>query len=156
MAWAWSPVFVKLKLTLSEQVRRVLKQKWYRFRLRHGLHTSGRRRNSRTSSFFLTSATEVHPLRALKNKMCPDFARDEMLGNMNTLENRRGVNGSHVQCKQPASACDTDSEEHDQPRKLCACASCCWTRGDNPDVYCACCDDNCEVEHNPNDSNVAC
>ncbi|KAL4222816.1 Corticotropin-releasing factor receptor 1 [Mactra antiquata] len=43
---------------LNGEVRRVIKQKWYRFRIRHGRTTSGRRRSSRTSSFFLPSGTE--------------------------------------------------------------------------------------------------
>lgn len=53
------------------QVRRVIKQKWYRFKIQHVPRSSRRRRSSRTSSFFLSPNTEVHPLRALKNKMCP-------------------------------------------------------------------------------------
>lgn len=43
---------------LNGEVRRVIKQKWYRFKISHGCHSSGRRRSSRTSSFFLTSGTE--------------------------------------------------------------------------------------------------
>ncbi|XP_045168430.2 corticotropin-releasing factor receptor 2-like isoform X2 [Mercenaria mercenaria] len=43
---------------LNGEVRRVIKQKWYRYRIRHGRHPSGRRRSSRTSSFFLPSGTE--------------------------------------------------------------------------------------------------
>lgn len=41
---------------LNGEVRRVIKQKWYRYRIRHGRHP--RRRSSRTSSFFLPSGTE--------------------------------------------------------------------------------------------------
>ncbi|KAH3719968.1 corticotropin-releasing factor receptor 2-like [Dreissena polymorpha] len=43
---------------MNGEVRRVIKQKWYRFKLQHGLGVSNRRRNSRTTSFFLASTTE--------------------------------------------------------------------------------------------------
>lgn len=44
---------------LNGEVQRVIKQKWYRFKIRHVLHTSGRRRSSRTSSFFLSQTEDV-------------------------------------------------------------------------------------------------
>lgn len=73
----------------------MIKQKWYRFKLQHGLGVASRRRNSRTTSFFLTSTTEVHPLRALKNKMCPDFDRGAIASSMGQFDNG-GLNNQHV------------------------------------------------------------
>ncbi|XP_060064930.1 calcitonin gene-related peptide type 1 receptor-like [Ylistrum balloti] len=46
---------------LNGEVRRVIKRKWYRFKIRRFLQSGGRRRSSRTSSFIL-SQTEVQDL----------------------------------------------------------------------------------------------
>ncbi|WAQ94292.1 CRFR1-like protein, partial [Mya arenaria] len=98
---------------LNGEVRRVIKQKWFRFRLRHGMHND-RRRNSRTSSFFLTSATEVHPLRALKNKMCPDLGQATKMEDIGEFDDKcsdlNGLKATHDQC------CDINGTNARSPR----------------------------------------
>jgi hypothetical protein len=115
------------------QVRRVIKQKWYRFRIRHGRHPSGRRRSSRTSSFFLPTGTEVHPLRALKNKMCPDLGRDTFVEDMST------IGPKHVQTHLNHFA--FDNHEHEENHHLsCTCIQSEDEVSNNKCFYCCCSD----------------
>ncbi|XP_060589471.1 corticotropin-releasing factor receptor 2-like [Ruditapes philippinarum] len=64
---------------LNGEVRRVIKQKWYRFRIRHGRHPSGRRRSSRTSSFFLPTGTEDDDLSETPNPQANEVEQDRLL-----------------------------------------------------------------------------
>ncbi|KAL5007242.1 hypothetical protein ScPMuIL_016048 [Solemya velum] len=43
---------------MNGEVRNCIKQKWYRFKIRHNLKPGGRRRSSRTSSFFLSQTEQ--------------------------------------------------------------------------------------------------
>ena len=96
------------------------------------MHTSVRRRSSRTSSFFLPSATEVHPLRALKNKMCPDLGRDTV------AEDVTNINNKYVVCTMNNY---TFRHQHEHESKhsctLCPC-SCTWSHDYDFHSHCAC------------------
>ncbi|XP_067649770.1 corticotropin-releasing factor receptor 2-like isoform X1 [Haliotis asinina] len=52
---------------MNSEVRGVIKKKWYRFRLSRSMNARARRRNSRTSSFFL-SQSEVVFMVSFRNK----------------------------------------------------------------------------------------
>lgn len=96
------------------------------------MHTSVRRRSSRTSSFFLPSATEVHPLRALKNKMCPDLGRDTVVEDMSAINNRYVVCTMHNYTFRPQ---DELGSKHSCT--FCPC-SCTWSHNDDLHCHCAC------------------
>ncbi|XP_033761679.1 calcitonin gene-related peptide type 1 receptor-like isoform X1 [Pecten maximus] len=64
---------------LNGEVRRVIKRKWYRFKIRRFLQSGGRRRSSRTSSFILsqTEVQDLNEMASLTTKANMSTSQDE-------------------------------------------------------------------------------